>query len=115
MPPGYTEEDHGQEGLRTAWTPDPVEVKPSTRTTSNLLKYSSAEMLARGEKAADIAQGRTEHQSVAAITRELRQLGVKGKSMFSVLSYFKCVCLGCSIPCRCIRIRAGTACMPHHS
>ena len=99
LPPGYACEDLGQEGIRTAWTDEPVPVKPSVWKTSNFMKYSSNEMLARGDLGEKISQGKGGHTSATAITRALRQLGVNGRSMFADLSYFKCAFVSCQRLC----------------
>lgn len=91
LPPGYLEADVGQEDLRSEWTTEPQHVPPNTWTTDNCMKYSTQEMLGRGETADDIVrQGLAGELSRTAVVAALRQLGVKGSTMFTCLSYFKC-------------------------
>lgn len=91
MPPGYTEPDTGQHGLRDSWT-SPRLVEPETWRGSNALKYSAQEIMARGRRAAMfVAMHAAGQMSKTATAATLNTLGVKGMPMFSDLSYFKSV------------------------
>lgn len=61
MPPGYMAADDGSFGVRVAMTDAPQPVHPSTWTTDNVLKWSSAEKLMRGRKAKLMADQVTPH------------------------------------------------------
>ena len=91
LPPGYLEEDDGHSFYRPHWTQQEHHVPPDTWTKGNCLKYSAQEMLARGELADELVRkGEAGEMSQSAVLDALRMLGVKGSTMFTVLSYFKC-------------------------
>ena len=91
LPPGYLEEDDDPDNVRCCWTQQPQQVRPDTWCKNNVLKYSAQEMLGRGETAEEVL-GKVESGNMThtAATKALRQLGLKGATMFTALSYFKC-------------------------
>ena len=91
LPPGYLEEVDHADDCRCHWTAAPQHVPPDTWLKDNCLKYSAAEMLGRGETAEQILrQAAAGELPKTTALAQLRQLGVKGATMFSALSYFKC-------------------------
>lgn len=97
MPDGYVRSDVAASPARRSWTKEPLQIKPITWHTDNCLKYTAAEVMARGRQAERITARSTAlggTQTAAATKRELLSLGVKGLPLFSTLSYFKCVSLG---------------------
>lgn len=81
---------------RTRWTETPVVLTPATWVTTGVLKYTSPEMLLRGRTAAALSAQAGRTRSAAATDRDLKRLGVRGPSMFSNLSYFKCAPSSCA-------------------
>lgn len=86
---------------RTRWTEAALTLPPHTWWTTGELKYTAAELILRGRTAAGIAKQAGKGRSHAATERDLKRLGVRGASIFSSLSYFKCA------PCHCIALPCG--------
>lgn len=75
---------------RTRWTEAAITLRPQSWWTTCELKYTAPELLLRG-RTADAIAARPGHTKRAATTSaNLKRLGLRGSSMFSSLSYFKC-------------------------
>lgn len=117
MPDGYVRSDVAASPARRSWTKEPLQIKPITWHTDNCLKYTAAEVMARGRQAERITARSTAlggTQTAAATKRELLSLGVKGLPLFSTLSYFKCVSLGHADHCLTMQALLYMALFHHH-
>lgn len=94
LPDGIMSPMDGGGAVRRGWTEEPLEIRPRTWLSDNVLKYTANEIMARGRQAEHIlarAQEAGSTRTVAATRRALNDLGVTGMPLFSTLSYFKCV------------------------